>query len=193
MSKETQLNKEFSSGDLNRIRNIIAGKHGNNTKTQVGFSKKEEDHIEGDVWEENEKQWTIKNGLKQTVTKMDSIKDYIKFPLKCPCCNNAMKKTELNTKMYLIHKTCFNCVTVMETRLKMEGSFEAYENAIMNDNRTSIIDDFEMALDEYSNSISESFITEDGTQERWVGGSGVDVEYIKKMKQEIKDQKSIKI
>lgn len=192
MNKDTLLNKQFKESDINRIRNLIAGKHGEQTKTQIGFSKKQEEHNEGDVWEENEKTWTIKNGIRQTVTKLDSIKKLIKFPLKCPCCNKAMQLHIYNKKMYNIHGKCADCVIEMETQLKIEGKFEEYERNFLNQNKKSHLNEFENALNEYEKSKNEDFITEDGDKERWVGG-GVDNEWIKDMREYIQDQKQIEI
>lgn len=192
MSKESNLNKEFKESDVIRIRNLIAGKHGEQTKTQIGFSKKQEEHNEGDFWEENEKTWTIKNGIKQTVTKLDSIKELIKFPLKCPCCSKAMQPHIYNKKMYNIHGKCADCVIEMETQLKIEGKFEEYERNFLNQNKKSHLNEFENALNEYEKSKNEDFITEDGDKERWIGG-GVDKEWIKDMREYIQEQKQIEI
>ena len=60
------LKKEFRKKDVNRARNLITGNTGASTGTQIGYSKKEEDHKEGDIWTEGRKTWTIKNGIKQT-------------------------------------------------------------------------------------------------------------------------------
>ena len=68
------LKKEFKRKDINRARNLIMGKSNKSTGTQIGYNKKQEDYKEGDVWTENRKTWTIKNGIKQTVSKLDSIK-----------------------------------------------------------------------------------------------------------------------
>ncbi len=65
MSKETTLKKEFSERDLQRIRNLATKKVHDKTVTSVGYSKAEEFHNEGDVWEENGRTWTIKNGIKK--------------------------------------------------------------------------------------------------------------------------------
>ena len=61
------LKKEFKKKDVERVRNLIQGKSGNSSETQIGYSKKTEDHKEGDVWEEERKTWTIKKGIKQTI------------------------------------------------------------------------------------------------------------------------------
>ena len=59
------------------MRNLITGNAGSSSETQIGYSKKEVERKEGDVWEENKKTWTIKNGIKQTVPKLDSKKKYL--------------------------------------------------------------------------------------------------------------------
>jgi len=189
MAKETQLQKQFKEADISRIRNIIEGRYGEKTKTQVGFSQKKEEHKEGDIWEENEKTWVIKNGIKQTITKLDSIKELIKFPLKCPCCSKAMKPNQYNKKMYAIHGKCFDCVLEMETKLKLEGKFEEYEKQLLNQNRLSHLDEFETAINEYVKSTSESFITEDGKKERWLNSNVIDYEWVEEMRKYIQEEK----
>lgn len=189
MAKETQLQKQFKEADISRIRNIIEGRYGEKTKTQVGFSQKKEEHKEGDIWEENEKTWVIKNGIKQNITKLDSIKELIKFPLKCPCCSKAMKPNQYNKKMYAIHGKCFDCVLEMETKLKLEGKFEEYEKQLLNQNRLSHLDEFETAINEYVKSTSESFITEDGKKERWLNSNVIDYEWVEEMRKYIQEEK----
>lgn len=188
MGKETQLNKSFKETDLSRIRNLIEGKYGDKTKIQIGYSKKHIEYKEGDVFNEDGKTYTIKDGIKQNITKLDSIKNLIKFPLKCPCCNKPMKNTELNQKMYRIHTTCFNCVIEKETKLKLEGKFGEYEKEFLNKNKNSHLNEFEKALDNYSNSIKETYMTEDGEEVRWVG-NGVDMEWVNSMREYIKELK----
>lgn len=189
MAQETQLQKEFREKDINRIRNIIEKRFGDSTGIQLGYTKQEQEYKEGDIWEENNKTWTIKNGIKQNITRLDSMKRYASFPLICPCCQNHFKLTDLNKKMYNIHEKCFDCVVEMETKLKIEGKFEEYEKEMMNKNRVSHINEFEKALDEYVNATQTTFVTEDGKHESWQGG-GIDKEYIKAMKEQIKEQRN---
>lgn len=187
--KETQLKKEFKESDVNRLRNLIAGRYGDKTKTQIGYEKHTKDHSEGDVWDEGGKTWTIKNGIKQTSTKMDNLRKLNEFPLKCPSCSNSMKPTPNNKKMYLIHKMCGECVIYMETRLKLEGKFDEYEKSILNQNKMSHLNEFDVALDEYANSSKEEFITEDGVKEKWDGGD-IDMNFIQTMKAYIEHEKT---
>ena len=60
------LKKEFKKKDVQRARNLIQGKTGASSETQIGYKKKQVEYKEGDVWTEGRKTWTIKNGIKQT-------------------------------------------------------------------------------------------------------------------------------
>lgn len=173
MSNESMLQKDFKSKDVQRLRNIVSKKYGDKTVTQTGYVKKQTDHVEGDIWEENGKTWTIKNGLKQTQTRFDTIKKSVLLPLMCPECSHIMKTSNLNKKLYSIHGKCSDCVIKYETQLKFEGKFEEYQrNMIMNGVKTHI-KDLEEALLELSlnDNNGESIITENGDIENWVGGS----------------------
>jgi hypothetical protein len=117
MKEQSNLKREFSKKDVQRMRNIITGKAGDRTQVLSGYQKQEIEHKEGDIWEESGKKWTIKNGIKQTVTVMDRFKKLVVLPLCCPSCNKPMKLNDLNKKMYAIHSTCFDCVLEKEQKI----------------------------------------------------------------------------
>jgi hypothetical protein len=189
---ESKLIKNFSERDLQRMRNIISKKTGEGTRIQAGYAKAQITHIEGDVWEESGKTWTLKNGIKQTVTKHDALKAMVEFPLTCPCCSKPMKDQPLNRKMYSIHNKCFDCVIEMETKLRLEGKYEEYVKGMLNSNKNSSLNDVEQMFDEYFNSKKETYVTEAGDIEKWDGGS-IDPEYIKMVKENIKRLKETEI
>jgi hypothetical protein len=189
---ENNLKKEFSKRDVQRMRNIITGNTNGATGTQVGYSKQSQDYQEGDVWEENNKQWTIKNGIKQTVTKFDKLKKLVTFPLICPECSNPMKSNDLNKKMYNIHGKCFDCVIEMEAKIKFEGKWDEYEKGMMNKNKNAIVDDFEASIEEFYKMQSESYFTEDGDLESWSGGK-INEEEVKNVKEYIKKLREYKL
>jgi len=89
---ENILNKQFKEKDINRLRNLITKKYGDKTGIQIGYTKSTQYHEEGDIWEENGKKWTIKDGIKQNITKLDKAKKAYLTPLFCPSCNKLMKK-----------------------------------------------------------------------------------------------------
>jgi hypothetical protein len=173
MANESMLQKDFKQRDVQRMRNLITKNYGDKTVTQAGYTKEIVEHKEGDVWEENGKQWTIKNGLKQNITRLDNIKKSLIIPLTCPNCSKPMKNDTLNKKMWPIHKMCFDCVITMETKLKREGKFEEYESNMTKKGIETYIKELEEALLELSLSTTEdeSIVTESGDIEHWVGGN----------------------
>ena len=189
---ESQLQREFKDRDVQRMRNIIKKDYTAKTTTQVGYNKVYVDRKEGDVWEEDGKKWTLKNGIKQTVTRFDSLKKAINLPIACPKCSKGMKTTTLNKKMWPIHKMCFDCVITMETELKRTGEFDEYVRNITNRGIKTYIKDLEDALLDMASESNESFVTEAGDIEKW-GGNGLDnkkltedlQEYIEKLKDHI--------
>ena len=66
------LKKEFKRRDVERMRNLIKGDVGSSSETQIGYNKKRIEYIEGDFWTEGRKTWTIKNGIKKTVSKLSA-------------------------------------------------------------------------------------------------------------------------
>jgi len=189
---ESNLKKEFSQRDVNRMRNLIKGNAGDATGVQIGYSKQSQDYHEGDVWEENGKQWTIKNGIKQTVTKFDKLKKLVVFPLTCPECSKPMKSNDLNKKMYNIHSKCFDCVIDMEAKIKREGKWDEYEKGMLNNNKNAIVDDFEASVEEFYKMKTESYFTEQGDIESWNGGK-INEEEIKNVKEYIKKLREYKL
>ena len=180
------LNKEFRKTDVNRMRNLIQGKAGASSNTQVGYSKKTTDYKEGDVWKENRKTWTIKNGIKQTISKLDVIKKEVFMPLCCPECSKVMK-SQLDKPNYNLHKKCLDCVVYYESRLKLRGQYDDYIKDLQGKNSLTILDEMESYLLSAINTSNEGFVSEHGEVERWVGG--IDKE---KMTKEIKEATKIR-
>ena len=91
--KESTLKKEFKKSEVQRMRNIITGNTGDRTQVLGGWEATVEEHKEGDTWEEDGKKWTIKNGIKQSITKLDKFKHLVSLPLTCPSCKKPMRQT----------------------------------------------------------------------------------------------------
>ena len=182
------LNKEFKRTDVNRLRNLIQGKTGDSTGTQIGYNTKQENYKEGDVWTEGRKTWTIKNGIKQTISKLDKIKKEVFMPLCCPNCGNVMKK-QLDKPNYNIHKKCFDCVVEFEHKLKIKGEYDAYITKLKAKNSLDIVDEMESYLLDAINTSNSGFVSEDGVIERWVGGVNK-VELTKQVKEAVNTRRT---
>lgn len=181
LPKESTLKKEFKKSDVQRMRNLITGKSGDRTQILGGWENKIEEHKEGDTWEEDGKKWTIKNGIKQSITKLDKFKHLISLPLTCPNCKEPMRSDELNKKMYSIHKMCLDCVVKMEDKIKLEGKWDDYAKNVMNQNKNASLEEFEQALDSWLED-KDTFVTEQGDIESWQGGDK------EKLHKELKDK-----
>ena len=182
MSNESLLKKEFKQSDVQRVRNLVNKDFTGSTKVQSGYSKSHVEYKEGDIWEEAGKQWTIKNGIRQNITKLDSAKKAVRVPLTCPKCGGQMKHW-LNKKMFRIHGFCFDpCTVEMENDLRKTGLFEQYQKRMMSGNLKEFANDIEAwALDTLNT--SDTFVTEDGVIEKWGGEDN------QKRKQIMKDLK----
>lgn len=187
---ENSLKKEFNPRDVQRMRNIITGKTGDRTQIQTGYEKNNQQHREGDVWEENGKSWTIKNGIKMSVTKLDKVKELVLMPLTCPECGSLMKVNDYNKKMWSIHRKCFDCVIKMETEIKRQGKWDEYCANVMNRNKNAELDDLEAALEQWVDE-SETFVSEQGEVEKWGGGDKKAV--YKQVKEEIAELRKLDI
>ena len=168
MANENILKKEFKKSDVQRVRNLVNKDFLSKTKSQTGYSKSFKRYKEGDIWEESGKKWTIKNGLKQNITKLDSAKKAFKVPLCCPKCGGSMKH-HLNKKMYKIHGFCYDpCLIEHERVLKDTGLYEQYEKRLMQGNMKAFAKDVEEWVQDLINT-STNYVTEDGTVEYWKG------------------------
>jgi len=183
---ENNLKKEFTKRDVTRMRNILTDKAGERTQIQTGWEKKVETYKEGDVWEQDGKKWTIIKGIKQSITKLDEIKKLVVLPLCCPECGGVMKNHEYNKKMWAIHKMCIDCVSRMESKIKMEGKWDEYCANIMNSNKNAQLDYLEQALDTWVDQ-NDTFVSEMGEVEKWGGGDKTSI--YKQVKDQIAELK----
>ena len=163
------LKKEFSKKDVQRARNLVTGDTSARVTEGVGYTKQYEYHQEGDIWEENGKKWTIKNGLKQNITKMDKFKKMGTFPLFCPECNNLMKK-ELDKKVYPAYQKCFDCIIDYEAELQKQGKLEEHFDNLRNNHIDSTIAGYKSFMQDQLKESNDSYVTEEGDVESWRGG-----------------------
>jgi hypothetical protein len=182
MSNESLLKKEFKQADVQRVRNLVNKDYTAKTKAQSGYKKSSERHTEGDIWEEGGKQWTIKNGIKQNITKLDAAKKAIRIPLTCPKCGGPMKHW-LAKKMYKIHGFCFDpCTVEMEASLKEAGLYEQYEKRMIQGSMKAFATDIEQWANDLINT-RDTFVTEAGDVEDWKSNSNRNKEIVKNVQQ----------
>jgi hypothetical protein len=182
MSQESLLKKEFKSRDVNRARNLVNKDFSAKTVDGVGYTKAQVAYTEGDIWEENGRTWTIKNGLRQNITKLDQAKKALQIPLACPKCKGSMSY-HLSQKMYKIHGMCYDCVVDYEGKLRVAGLYDQYEKSMIQGGLKAFARDIEAWVME-SIDQSDSYVTEQGDVESWKNN---DSDYRKKAIESLQD------
>lgn len=165
------MKKNIKESNVQRMRNIVMGKHHDKTKTQSGWKKsKNEKQVEGDIWVEGEKTWTIKNGIKQNITKMDKIRELIRMPMFCPVSGKLMKTTH-DKFCYKKYKMGWDAWIEQETNKKIDGTWEEDIKERRIKNKYSWFKDIREEFEEWvKEDPSRKFITESGQIEDWSGG-----------------------
>jgi hypothetical protein len=151
----------------------------------VGWRPELEKRVEGDVWEDFDgKKWTIKNGIKQTVTKLDSAKT----PWFCPQCQKAMNH-KFDDKSYNINGKCYDCAIKEETKMRYDGTWEEYSRKKLQANYIAGLKDKIAELQHYHDTVSSpEFVHADGEKILMVEKWDVDINKIKAdLKNDIKE------
>ena len=91
------------------------------SKLTFGWTPQQVERQEGEVWEDvNGKQWTKKNGLIQSITKLDGFKT----PWWCPECGTPLNGHHLRAYKKTGH--CHDCMIKEEMELKKSGKWKEY-------------------------------------------------------------------
>jgi len=163
---ERLLKKDFKSRDVERVRNLVKKDFSAKTVDGIGYQKAYVAYGEGDVWEENGRTWTIKDGIRQNITKLDKAKKALQVPLTCPKCGGSMKHW-LSQKMYKIHGFCFDpCVVEYEAELIKNGLYQQYEQSMIKGGLKAFLADLEQWVKDQINT-THTFVTEQGDVEDW--------------------------
>jgi hypothetical protein len=167
--KDNVLKKEFQKRDVERLRNIVKGKYGDKTTQGIGYNgTPTPEYKEGDIWEQNGKTWTIKDGLKENITKLDKFKN-VSIPLFCPKCKQVMDK-QLDTHYYKAFGECLDCRARTETQLKIRGEWENHVYEMHDKEIDHQIEEFKSFMHDALNESNNGYITEAGDIQKWVGG-----------------------
>ena len=162
------LKKQFAEKDIQRIRNLVKGKNGERITHGIGYTQETTDHVEGDVWQEDGRSWTIKDGIKQNITKLDKFKK-TSVPLFCPSCKQVMDK-QLDPHYYKSYGSCLDCRTEFETKLKLEGKWEDYVNSTFNAEIDKQIEEYKSYFESLLSEGNQGYVSENGEIQKWVGG-----------------------
>jgi chaperonin cofactor prefoldin len=159
---------------------------GNRPFIQVGYTDdiNNATRKEGEEWEDSQgRKWIWKNGSKRRVPKKVIIDN------KCICkhCNADIRwGNYLDNQVWPKTHLCYDCFTKNETQMKLEGTWEFYDQIRELKNERSVLTDYKTKFDETLKWCVEKenkpleFINEDGSIEKWEGENGIE-----KIKQDV--------
>ena len=140
--------------NVKAIKQMLSGEHKTQTRKSTYFGNVNPDTKKDEILETFEngdpKVWieTKPNGTRMKVTQhdgfksrepensiMESIRNALRVPDKCPSCDKDMRDHEktLNFKFYFKRGKCFECVLKEERKIKEQGpdAWEKYQKNIM--------------------------------------------------------------
>ena len=193
--------------NIKAVKEMLGGNHKTQTKKTVSFDKSKEvvKRNVGDIWEdENGQTWEQKRGYKVKLGKLHKLReDLKKFPNCKEGCESYLDPCQADLKMKAFHGMCLNCVTEMEHKLKLDGTYKEYERKKMLANAEAWLKQAEVEKDILKYSIEASFVNEDGSIEKWGGMDKDEVikniengfqkfkkEYIEKLKGDLLDEET---
>jgi hypothetical protein len=171
------LKREFREKDVQRLRNLVTNKQSDKTTISIGYTKDSSNYAEGDVWEEDGRKWTITNGVKCNITKLDEARKTATMPLFCPSCGTLMKH-KFDKGFYMQYHKCYDCIIKIETKLRASGEWDNYEKAIHNSDVEGLKKDVTTFMESLLTESNQGYITEQGDVEQWKSG-GADKEFLK--------------
>jgi hypothetical protein len=167
--------------NVDAVKQLLDGNHKTQTKTTLGYvgNTKQIKREVGEKWEEvdpkngNTYVWEQKDGYRIRHGNLDSVRELIRsmeMPDTCPSCNKHIISSNLNKKMWNIHKMCSDCVIDMEAKLRYAGKFEEYAKHIMYNNAVAWFKDADKEVQIIKDELEKQFVeyvNADGSTEKW--------------------------
>jgi RNA polymerase-binding transcription factor DksA len=171
------MSKEKNQQALNDTRRKIAEvMKKQDSKLTFGWTPTQVERHEGEVWEDtNGKKWTKKNGLIQSISKLDGMKT----PWWCPKCGTPLNGHHLRAYKKAGH--CHECMLKEEMELKISGRW--FQAMVERGKRSHIdwVKDRIQELQDYHDNISQpEFIHADNEKILMIEKWNVDLDTVKK-------------
>jgi hypothetical protein len=143
-----------------------------NTQRVHGYEGEAEQKREvGEVWTDKDgKEWEQKDGFKINRSKMDDVREYLSKLNTCSAedCETIQYS---NADKKLIRKTtlCSNCLSKLETQLKIDGTYPYYEDYKISRNQLAYVRDLKMRFEDALAGVTKQFefVNEDGSINNW--------------------------
>ena len=167
---------EIKIENVQDVKKLLAGEHDSQNRVQVGYAGEKSEDTEtrkvGDKWFDSDgNEWEQKNGYKVKLGKVwqQELHEYLNTFTNCPkeTCTCGMPK-RLDEKMRRIHGMCFDCVIVMEHKIRLEGKWDDYEKRKVKDNAIAWLAEAERDKNLIADELSRlEFSNDFGDIEKW--------------------------
>ena len=182
------MKKAISKSKVQRMRNIVSGKYNDKSVIRSGYTKKIVERKEGDIWEEKGKQWTIKNGIKRTINKLDFARKVNRIPFGCPKCSKPLRHPA-HKQMYKRWGMCLECVQAWYNQMTKNATYDEWQKQFDEKNFNAFVDDITVEYNEWLESRNaKHYVTEAGDIEDWSGGK-TNEQLSKEFKESVKKAK----
>jgi hypothetical protein len=130
---------------ISALRKTLEQKANKFDRPVFGWTPPTVERKEGEEWVDDDgKEWTKKNGLIQSVSKLSMFKR----PWFCPQCSKSMSH-RFDDKFYNRTGKCYNCNIEDDTKLVLNGTFEAVHTKRIRANEISWLKDHIMECKDY--------------------------------------------
>jgi hypothetical protein len=141
---------------MQAVRDKIQGKFFNKSKIQISMfetDRSKDDKAKsslqpGDEYTDREGKVWYKDENKVLKNKSTFLGKHT-MPFFCPDCSKIMKG-KADNKMWTFHQKCMNCVAEIETKMRIDGTYDAYVNDKVQANVKSWIADMENLLEDWN-------------------------------------------
>ena len=165
--------------NVQAIQQMLQGTHKTQTRKTFGFSDVK-NSVElnkkrkvGERWTDaNGDEWEQRQGFRNKNPRQGEmlveLRKLFELPDTCPDCGNPMG-SRLDKKMYPIHKKCFDCVVVMETKMRYNGTYEDYARNKIKANVLAWLKDTDNEVIAFKKSLENQieYVNGDGSVEKW--------------------------
>jgi hypothetical protein len=175
------------------IKDILKGNHSYQNRIQVGYKPEEQPkpiREVGEKWFDSDgNEWEQKSGYAVKLGKewqQELHQEVTNFPncQKETCTCNSLTMTKLDEKMRKLQGMCFECVTSMEHKLRIQNKWDDYERDKMKQNALAWLTEAEKDKNLIAEELSKlQFANEFGDTENWEVGKTKE-DFIKQIEDE---------
>ena len=151
-------------------------------QTTFGYEKEADKKREvGEKWVDKDGvEWEQKDGFRTNLTKMDKVREFLQKISKCSSSECKTIKYSTADKKTIVKTTlCIDCLAKQETKLRLDGTWDFYEDYKITLNKLGYVRDLKAQYEEALEGVKQQveMVNENGTISNWQWD--IDIEKVK--------------